>query len=147
MRLRFRETMSGWVQSPEGRKQFSFTVEAFSPKARAVAGWAPMTLRGTASLEGVVQEAELLTGSSLWVGLPFHRSLRYHIAFRDEKGTIWRFQGSKRVHLSHPLRTMTTLKGTLYRNGVEYGNAQLRFPLATLPAFVRSWCLEHRRAC
>ncbi len=139
MRLTFRETMSGWVETPDGHKSFSFSIEAASPRARAIAGWSPMGLQGRASLDGVVEEAEILPGAFLWVGLPFHRVLRYHLSFRDPQGRLWRFHGTKDVRLTSPLRSMTTLRGLLFRNGVPYGKAELKFRLETLPAFLRSF--------
>ncbi len=144
MKLRFRETMSGWVQGPDGRKDFSFTVEALADRIRVVAGWGAMTLRGRADLEGVIKGAKILPGASLWVGLPFHRSLTYHLSFRDQEGSLWRFFGAKQVCVEHPLRSMTTLEGRLFCNGVEYGKTTLRFPLHSLPAFLLSWRIGYQ---
>ncbi len=139
MPLRFRETMNGTVRSEEGPLAFHFTVTATSPTVRALGGWSPMRLTGTAEVAGHVRRAELLADSFLWIGVPFHRWLVYHVAFRDDKGSVWRFHGQKTVGVRKPLVGMTTLEGRLFRDGEEVGPATLHFRLRDLPRFLASW--------
>ena len=73
--LHFKETMSGHVTTPEGDREFSFSVNADSRSPFAFGGFAPMSLTGTARLEGVVEGAEVLPGSYLEIGIPL-RPLR-----------------------------------------------------------------------
>jgi len=142
MALHFDETMTGQVETPQGTKAFSFTISADSPSLSALGGWRAMTLTGAANLEGLVQEAPLLAGSSLEIGLPFHRYLKYQVAFRDSDGDTWRFFGQKTQTLKHPFRSMTTLKGDLFCNGRRIGAATVHFRFLDLPRFLASWRLK-----
>ena len=141
MRLHFDETMAGTVTTAGGPRRFSFTGRASSRSPSALVGWAPFKLEGTASLEGTVENAAILCGSQLEVGLPLHRYLRYQVHFRDGAGNLYRFFGQKTVYLLRFPRTMTTLAGILFRNGAEVGPATLRFSLKELPQFLRSFSL------
>jgi hypothetical protein len=141
MRLHFDETMSGEVRlkSPaELRRRFVFSGRAESDSALALVGWAPLALTGTATLEGVVENAPLLPESRVEIGLPLHRFLRYQVHFRAG-ADIYRFFGQKTVEVLHLPRTMTTLDGALFKNGDEVGPATLLFDLKDLPHFVRSF--------
>jgi hypothetical protein len=142
MRLHFDETMAGTVSTPDGRRRFAFTGRADAASPLAMVGWAPFRLEGTASLEGAVQDAPLLPGSLLEIGLPLHRHLRYQVHFRDGAGNLYRFFGQKTVYLRALPRTMTTLDGTLFRNGAELGPATLRFDLKELPKFLLSFSVQ-----
>ncbi len=139
MGLRFRETMSGFVSTPEGERQLSFSVEADTPALTPFGGWAPMSLTGTVTLEGVVEEAELQPGSYLEIGLPLDRHLRYQVTFDDEAGRRYRFYGKKTVRFWDLPRSITTLEGDLFRDGEELGPGTLRFSLLDLPSFLASW--------
>jgi len=142
MRLHFDETMAGTVSTPEGERRFEFTAKAGAGSPLAMLGWGKFELAGTASLEGAVLEAQLLPGSVLEIGLPLHRYLRYQAHFRDPQGNLYRFFGQKTVFLLALPRTMTTLQGTLFKNGAELGPATLRFDLKELPKFLLSFSLQ-----
>ncbi len=138
MGLHFKETMSGFVTTPEGERQFAFTVNADSAAWTNFGGWAPMTLTGTATLEGVVEDAEILSGSYLEIGVPLHRYLRYQVNFVDDLGSVYHYFGQKTVrYLSFP-KTMTTLEGRLFQDGEELGPGTLHFSLLDLPGFLAS---------
>ncbi len=142
MRLRFDETMAGTVTTPAGERRFEFTGKAGAGSALAMLGWGKFELQGTASLEGAVDDAPLLPGSNLEIGLPLHRHLRYQVHFRDRAGNLYRFFGQKTVFLLALPRTMTTLQGTLFQNGAELGPATLRFDLKELPKLLLSFSLQ-----
>lgn len=142
MRLHFDETMAGTVRTPGGERRFAFTGRADAASPLAMVGWAPFRLEGTASLQGAVEDAPLLPGSQLEIGLPLHRHLRYQVHFRDGEGNQYRFFGQKTVYLLQLPRTMTTLEGTVFRNGAELGPATLRFDLKELPKLLRSFSLQ-----
>ena len=142
MRLRFNETMAGTVTTPDGERRFKFTATAGACSPLAMLGWGKLDLQGTASLEGTVLDAPLLPGSVLEIGLPLHRYLRYQTHFRDPSGNLYRFFGQKTVFLLALPRTMTTLQGTLFKNGAELGPATLRFDLKELPRFLLSFSLQ-----
>lgn len=139
MPLQFDETMAGTVSSPEGPKAFSFRIRASSNARGVFGGVEQMALTGTASLEGVVDGAPILEGSSLEIGIPFHNYLRYQVAFEGPDGARYRFVGQKTVRLLRVVRTMTTLHGQLFRDGMEVGAGTLRFDLKTLPWFLSTW--------
>jgi hypothetical protein len=141
MSLRFQETMAGAVTTATGARALRFTAVAASSSALALLGWQPLSLAGTATLAGIVEDAPLLPGSQLEIGPPLHRSLRYQVHFRDATGNVYRFFGQKTLALLHLARTMTTLEGTVYKNGDEYGPATLRFKLGDLPRFLGSFRL------
>ena len=139
MPVQFEETMAGTISTPEGPRAFSFRVQAASD-AWMVFGWVElMTLTGTASLQGVVTDAPLLRGSNLEIGIPFHDYLRYQVAFEGPDGERYRYVGQKTVRPWRLVSTMTTLRGQLFRDGVEVGAGTLRFDLKTLPRFLASW--------
>lgn len=142
MRLCFDETMAGTVTTPVGERRFEFSAKAGAGSPLAMLGWGKLELEGTASLEGVVEDTPLLPGSNLEIGLPLHRYLRYQVHFRDRGGNLYRFFGQKTVFLLALPRTMTTLEGTLYKNGAELGPATLRFDLKELPKFLLSFSLQ-----
>jgi len=139
MPLQFDETMAGTVSTPDGPRAFSFTIRASSDAWVVFGGVEQMTLTGTASLEGVVDDAPLLDGSSLEIGIPLHDYLRYQVAFDGPDGARYRFVGQKTVRLLRLPSTMTTLHGQLFRDGVELGSGTLRFDLKTLPRFLSTW--------
>jgi hypothetical protein len=141
MRLHFDETMAGTVTTPDGERKFKFTVMA-DASPLAMLGWGKFQLEGTASLEGTVLDAPLLPGSVLEIGLPLHRYLKYQVHFRDPAGNLYRYFGQKTVFLLALPRTMTTLQGTLFKNGAELGPATLRFNLKELPKFLLSFSLQ-----
>jgi len=139
MGLQFKETMAGFVNTPDGERQFAFTVLADSAALTNFGGWAPMSLTGTATLEGVVEDAEVLPGSYLEIGVPLHRYLRYQVSFLDGQGSVYHYFGQKTVRLLSLAKTMTTLEGRLFKDGEELGPGTLRFNLLDLPGFLASW--------
>lgn len=145
MRVRFNETMAGTVKTPEGERKFSFSARASSDTVKAMTGWAPLALDGTASLGGVAEDTPLLPGSQLEIGLPLHRYLRYQVHFRSPDGNEYRFFGEKTVRLRRAAKTMTTLPGTLFKDGVEWGTGTLRFAFTDLPRFLASFRVARRR--
>ena len=133
MKLRFKEAM--WGKTEDGRR-FGFALTAEAPTLGAVALSERLSIEGEASLEGAA-EASPLSGT-LRIGLPWRRVLEYDFSFRGADGATYRYSGQKRVRLLRFLRTMTTLVGTLYRDGEALGGATATFALRDLPALVRS---------
>ncbi len=142
MPIHFDETMAGQVNTPDGPRDFSFTVSVDGASFLGAWGRDFLRLTGTAHLQGVAQAAPLLEGSYLRIGLPFRRNLIYQLAFEDAEGHSYRFFGQKKIrYLIFPL-TIRKLKGTLYRDGESVGDATLLFSFRTLPAFVGSFRLS-----
>jgi len=142
MTIQFSETMSGTAVVAGCPRGFSFTVTAAGPSFLGAWGRDALTLTGMASLEEVVQDAPLLPGSLLEIGLPFRRRLRYSVVFVDPAGHTYRFFGEKRIrYLLLPL-TLRRLGGTLFVDGTALGPAELYFRYRTLPAFLASFRLR-----
>jgi len=139
MALRFEETLLGHLETAEGLRPFSFRVRVAGPSFWGAWGRDFLALVGSASLDGAALEAPLEPGSTLRIGLPFARSLTYHLAFRDVEGRRYRFFGTKRVRWTRLPRTLRRLVGTVYRDGEVLGPATLWFRWRDLPAFLASW--------
>ncbi|MCK6547793.1 hypothetical protein L6R52_18215 [Myxococcota bacterium] len=133
MKVTFRETMSG--ATDDGRR-FAFHVEVEAPRLSSLALAEVSRVRGTVELEGITSHAPI--EGTLLIGLPWKPVLEYELEFRGDDGARWRFSGKKSVALTHPVTTMTTLPGTLYRDGEEAARCRLQFALADLPALLTS---------
>lgn len=133
MKVTFRETMSGTTD--DGRR-FTFTVEVEAPRASSLALSEMLRVTGFAELEGLATHAPI--DGTLVIGLPWRPSLEYELAMHADDGAIWRFSGKKSVALLHPVKTMTTLPGVLYRDGAEVMGCRLHFALGELPSLVAS---------
>lgn len=131
--LRFAETMVGQMAADGRIVPFEFEVECCAPEVGA-----PLRLSGEVRFGD--RRAPVDPGiSRLEVGPPLRDYIRYTLGWTDAEGRRWRFFGQKTVRVLRLVTTMTTLTGTVFRDGEEVGAARLRFPLRTLPRFLASW--------
>ena len=142
MPIHFDETMVGKLETPDGPKRFSFSVSVDGDSFWGAWGRDLLRLSGRASLEGHVVDARLAPESYLRISLPFRRILSYSIAFRDVDGRVLRFFGSKRIRYLIFALTIRKLRGTVFVDGKELGQATLYFRFRTLPAFLSSLSLK-----
>jgi hypothetical protein len=138
MGFKFRETMRGRAQTDDGKPlAFEFTLSARAISIVAYLLGRPLEVTGRISLEGTAEDVPL--DGTLEVALPIRRWLRYDLNFKSQDGAVWRFFGGKAVRYRSFLRTMSWLKGSLYRNGEQFGIAELWFDYRDLPRFLLSF--------
>lgn len=73
------------------------------------------------------------------MGLPVRRRLQYDLSFRAPDSALYRYIGRKDVRYLQFFRTMSWLRGTLFRNGEPVGRAELWFNYRDLPSFILSF--------
>lgn len=137
MTLRFDETLRGTWQElrPAGRSgRFDFTCRAEAEGLARFAADRLARLSGTATLEGIGTGP--LEGT-LRCDPIAGREISYDFAFRVG-ATRFHFVGRKTPRLQAPWASMTTLSGTLERDGVTWSEASLRFRVRDLPALLAS---------
>jgi len=138
MQFQFTETMRGRVVKPDSiRLSFEFTITAQARGYIAYALGDPLDVSGTASLEEVATRVPV-TGF-LHIAMPLSRQLRYDLSFRTQDGALYRYMGRKNVRYLRFFRTMSWLKGTLFRNGELMGQAELWFDYRGLLSFILSF--------
>lgn len=134
--LRFDEEMSG--VTADGRK-LVLRLHVEAKKVRRMLLAQTMDLRGEVDLERVCKGAAL--EGTLIVGKPWHRIMRYELAFHGDDGARYRFVGKKNVRYLSPRESLTTLAGEITRDGEEYTTATVTFRWSDLPEFLRSFRL------
>jgi hypothetical protein len=138
MQFQFKETMRGRLEQPDGGfASFEFTITA---RARSYVSYIlgeSLVVNGAVSLQGVT-EGVPVTGT-LKVALPVSRFLSYDLCFKAPDGSLYRYIGRKDIRYIHFFRTMSWLKGMLFRNGEPVGPAELWFSYRELPAFLFSF--------
>lgn len=142
--LQFSESMSGTYEradAPGTRRRFTFHVDARCEDwSRALRG-ARTEITGFVEAEGLAAHAPL-RGSMLIHPLG-KRVIRYEFDFAADDGARLRFAGQKDISLLHPVRTMTTLPGTIFdAEGRAVAHATVRFALRDLPSFVLGFRLR-----
>ena len=137
MKYEFLETMSGHADISGERRAFRFRVRARCDGVLDEMLGRPLRLTGVVQLPGIAEEAEC--AGTLQIALPLGRRLTYALAFTGDNGKCYRFHGRKEVRYLHLLRTMTTLSGELFEDGVKIGEARLHFALRSLPSFLLSF--------
>ena len=140
MSVSFSETMAGTFTAPDGSQEaIVFTVKATAEKAKAFVTGAPIRLEGLMTVGGICRDAPA-TGS-LEVRLFTDRTLVYQLVFAGSDGATYRYKGQKDVTPLNLLKSMTTLRGTLFREEEPLGEAELTFSLRDIPEFMRSFDL------
>ncbi len=138
MGFRFKETMRGWVDSSDhSRLPFEFAITARAGSSVGYLLGRPLDVAGSVSLQGLAEGVPV--DGTLQVALPVRRRLWYDLSFRSEDGAVWRYIGRKDVRYRHFFRTMSRLKGPLYRDGERFGTAELWFSYRDLPRFLLSF--------
>lgn len=139
--LSFHETLTGTLRPTSGaaERAFEFTVTASGQHfARSFVG-APLDLQGTVTLTGAGPGAIRDAPAEGWITIDpvFGRELVYELRWRDAEDRPWRLYAKKDVQLLHLVASMTTLRGTVYREGEAEGTMTVYFRLSDLPAFLR----------
>lgn len=138
MSVQFAETMAGSFTDNSGNKSpIVFTVKAMASKAKAFVTGSPMRLDGTMTVGGICRDVPA-TGS-LEVRLLTHREIIYTLVFMGDCGATYRYVGKKNVTALKLLKSMTTLRGELWRENEVVGTAELSFSLRDIPEFVKSF--------
>ncbi len=146
--LSFHETLTGTLRPSDGgpERPFEFTVTASGRHlVRSFVG-APLDLRGTVTLTGQGPGAVRDAPAEGWLTIDpvFGRELVYELRWRDAEDHPWRLYAKKDVRLLHLVASMTTLRGTLYRDGDAQGAMTVYFRLSDLPSFL--WGMRARPA-
>ena len=132
MSVTFSETMAGTFTAPDGSQEpIVFTVTATAEKAKA------FITGGLMTVGGICRDAPA-TGS-LEVRLLTDRTLVYQLVFAGDDGSTYCYKGQKDVTPINLLKSMTTLRGTLFREEESVGAAELTFSLRDIPEFMRSF--------
>lgn len=145
--VEFAETMAGrcTLEPSEGGGdiEVSFTVRAMGA-ASIVAAFrergGTLALDGTISMPGAGVDRPC-RGQLVMRPLKRRTTLVYDIDFEDEAGRPWTLHGEKHTSLSSPLRGMTTLFTEVRREEALVAKGILRFDLATLSPWLRSFKL------
>jgi hypothetical protein len=132
MQVGFVETMRGHLRGPQGDLPAEFRVAAISAGLRQALTTGEFALSGVAM---VAPWAENAPASGTLRIDPRNRHLHYDVRFDG-----YALRGHKTVRLLALLETMTLLPVTLYgRDGKPLTDGELRFPMATLRPFLRSF--------
>jgi len=67
------------------------------------------------------------------------KELIYDFTFQGDDGSQYQFSGKKNVRFLDPVSSMTTLNGKISKDGKHFADAELRFHLLELPAFLLSF--------
>ena len=138
MQFHFTETMRGRVEEADGTLlPFEFTIKPHASGLVAFLLGDPLKVGGTVSLKGAAECVPV--GGTLLLAMPLRRRLCYDLSFRGLDGALYRYVGRKDVRYMHFVRTMTWLRGTVFRNGEPVGSAELYFDLRDLPGFLLSF--------
>jgi hypothetical protein len=147
MDIHFHETMAGHYRGMDqgiGTGRFRFTIDVDCPDARDLRVLNG-TIRGTASMEGVVEDAPLQ--GTIEVSPWSKRTIAYAFTFALPDGRSYRFAGVKSVTPLHPVHSMTYLPGKLYdARGTVVAEVETRFAtLRHLLPFLASWRFRRTR--
>ncbi len=142
--FQFVETMAGsyrLLDPPSDERPMSFTVRARSPRLAEFLRRREVAIEGEVDAEDFADHRPLRGSIGLDVlgtGL-----LPYRFEFTANDARRYRFDGTKRVHLSRFVRSMTTLPGEILDEaGRAVARAELRFDVrGDLRRFLRSWRL------
>lgn len=136
----FDETMTGQVTFeapglPTGERGMQVQLQVHADSLGAYLREGRSDLVGTASVEGITEDAPLR--GSLWIW-PHRRVIRYEFSFAVGQHRL-AFAGQKDVRLLDFRHTMSTLPGELYdEQGDHIGRGSLAFNWADLPSFLSS---------
>lgn len=141
----FDETMTGHITLdapglPAGPRRMQVQLQVHADSLGAYLREGRTDLVGTASVEGLTEDAPLR--GSLWIW-PHRRVIRYEFSCALGEHRL-AFAGQKDVRLLNFRHTMSTLPGELFdEHGEHIGRGSLAFNWADLPSFVGSMRLLH----
>lgn len=137
----FFETMQGNMVDPQGH---SHLVD-FQIKAEATS-LSHFLKTGKTRITGIVRAPpwtqEAVMEGELWISPIKQRGMVYQFSFLDDQERSIRFEGTKRIHLRHPIKTIATLHSKLIRDDVVLAEGALYFDLNELPELLASWRLQ-----
>ena len=142
--FRFDETMAGtysFNDRPAERRPFSFTVEARAESILRHLRTSETSLHGTLEAPGLAEHAPI-EGTLIMAPLT-RRIIRYEFRFTGDDGNPYRFAGQKDIRLTSPVKSFTTLPGSIFdAAGSEVATADTRFDLrGDGLQFMTSWRL------
>ena len=142
MNITFTETMAGTFVGTDGNQApMIFEVAARAPGPKAFLTGDPIVLTGTVTIGGLARTADLTGTLAVRLLRLSKRELVYDFTFNDDEGRPCRYEARKNVSLLRPLETMTTLRGSVYRENESIGTATVRFDLRDVPGFLSSFGL------
>ncbi|HZD64692.1 MAG TPA: hypothetical protein VE152_01190, partial [Acidimicrobiales bacterium] len=136
--MRFSEAMVGTWRRPEGAPAACrFDIDVAMPELLNPLGTVSGTITGTVDAAGLGNARKAV--GTIEISPVAERRIRYSFDFTGDDGAPYRFDGWKSIEWLRPLRTWTTLPGTIYGPGGSLvGTAELRFPLARTAGLVSS---------
>ena len=126
----FNETMAGSyykLGEPTVERPLEFTIRVETRDLKAFFRDRIWRIEGEISAEGIAS-AKPLSGT-LDFKLPDEKRLVYRFSFRGDNGTEYEFFGQKDWMPIAPIRTISTLPGSLYAGGEEIARAVVRFDM------------------
>ncbi|MGB0592174.1 MAG: hypothetical protein ACPGU1_21025 [Myxococcota bacterium] len=136
--VRFQETMRGQLVPRDGAAPSTMTVNAHVQAPSVFGMWRgePMSLYGNVA---IVERLEATPASgTITVDLLGCHRIVYELSWRGDDGRLGRFYGWKSLGFNHLVQRWTNLEGQVIEGGALLGDAQLRFALSSLPAFLAS---------
>ncbi|MBI3073227.1 MAG: hypothetical protein HYY84_14025 [Deltaproteobacteria bacterium] len=127
MKLEFSETMTGTYKLHDDAasdRRFEFSIRVVQEPGR-IEQTGP--IEGTVTLEGFADRKPLK--GTLQLAPLTRRALIYNFEFTANDGEKVRFEGTKNLSAFRPIRSMTMLAGTLYKEYRPIGAAQATFDL------------------
>ncbi len=136
--MHFVESMTGtWQRGGDPPAPFRFDIEVETPEPIRPFGTVVGAINGTVDAAGLATAAKM--SGTIEISPVIERRIRYTFEFPGDDGNPYRFDGWKSLSWLHPLRTWTTLPGTIYDSGGSIvGTADTRFPLRTTGRFLAS---------
>ena len=125
MKLEFSETMTGTYRLYDAGvddRPFEFSIRVVQQPGR-IEQTGP--IEGTVTLEGFADRKPLI--GTLQIAPLTRRALVYNFEFATNDGEKVRFEGMKNLSAFRPIRSMTSLAGTLYKEYRPIGAAQATF--------------------
>jgi hypothetical protein len=141
MGFRFSENMYGTYQSasaPDRERRFMFHIEAVSRDWRRTIRDGRVEATGFVEAEGLASHAPI---EGFMIIKPLvQRLIHYEFEFLGEDGASYRYAGRKTIRHLSPLRTWTTLPGSILdAAGRETARSVTRFDTREFGAFLRSF--------
>lgn len=140
MSLLYTETLRGTyflVDTPDDVRTCEVSVHVNLPRPAGVIEHAEARMSGTATFDGLVEQAPI--AGTLRVRWIRPRRVSYEFTFTAADGRTLEFRGAKHPSLLRPLYTATTLWGTLHAGEQAVAMVSLHFDLRRdLVAFLQS---------
>lgn len=140
MKIKFFEKMYGSYWEPKGKGRhgrFNFSCAVEVPSLADFALNQTARIKGTVMLEKVACNSEM--SGTLIIDPVIRKELIYNFSFQGEDSSQYQFFGKKNIRFLDPIASMTTLNGKISKEGRHFADAELRFHLLELPAFLLSF--------